>query len=129
MSSLVGPTGRIYAFEPSPRLLPQLSCTIGGMVNGRLLRLALSDSEQESNLYVPEGNDNMNASLAAWTGDKAGRVKVVKCVSMPLDRVIETERLEPPNFIKKCDVEGGELNHIPRSLGDPEQNNRSSDPV
>jgi len=106
-SSIVGPSGEVYAFEPSPRVIPALTRTIQGMDHTRLFLIALSDEDGDAELFVPEGGNNMNASLAFWT-DQAGEVTRVRCVRRALDSLMKTERLRPPSFIK-CDVEGGEL--------------------
>jgi FkbM family methyltransferase len=107
LSSIVGPSGRVCAFEPNPRLIPALTLTVVGMTNAKLFTLALSNSDGDADLFIPEGGNNMNASLAFWTGERRGRVTKTRCVRATVDRLVERQHLPVPNFIK-CDVEGAE---------------------
>lgn len=106
LSSLVGPAGHVYAFEPNPRLEPGLLRTIGGMTNATLFRFALSDQAGEAELFVAE-EDHSLTSLANWTG-RANTAREV-CEMITLDSLAEARGLRRPDFIK-CDVEGAELN-------------------
>ncbi|MGQ0543111.1 MAG: FkbM family methyltransferase [Blastocatellia bacterium] len=106
LSKLAGDHGRVYTFEPNRELLPSLRRTVGPISNVELLEIALSDSEGEMNLYVPE--DASMASLSDWTNGIAGEVHIVGCVMKRMDDLIENGTVPIPNFIK-CDVEGAEL--------------------
>ncbi len=62
LSHLVGPTGRVVAFEPNPRILPSLERTVKELDNVTLLPILLSNCSGKQTLYVPE--DDSMASLA-----------------------------------------------------------------
>ena len=107
LSRLIGPQGRLFAFEPNPELIPALKRTISELGNATLEELALSDKNSESLLFVPP--DDSMGSLADWTKDaEVGNSHTVSCREYRIDDLIEKGRLPQPNFIK-CDVEGAEL--------------------
>lgn len=106
LSKLAGDAGKVYAFEPNPKLHPSLRRTLDAIENVEFFDIALSDSEGELNLYVPE--DASMASLANWTDGIGGDVHTVKCELKRLDDLVESGELPLPQFIK-CDVEGAEL--------------------
>jgi FkbM family methyltransferase len=110
LSQLIGPQGRLHAFEPNPELVPALSCTISNLGNATLHTVALSDKNDESSLFVPP--DDSMASLTDWTLDTAlredGEPRVVTCQQHRMDDLLKDGVLPAPDFIK-CDVEGAEL--------------------
>lgn len=116
LSNLVGNNGQIFAFEPNPKLFPNLSRTVANLGNVKLFNIALSDETGEAVLFVPE--DQMMTSLADWTSadnlaewrKELGmrKVQTVKCKMRTLDEMIANDELPFPNFIK-CDVEGAEF--------------------
>lgn len=111
MSRLVGPQGKLFAFEPNAELLPALGYTIAQLGNAKLHPIALSNKDAESPLFVPP--DDSVASLADWTVaspvySQDGPSHVVTCSERRMDDLIETGTIPQPDFIK-CDVEGGEL--------------------
>jgi len=106
LSHLVGPTGRVIAFEPNPRILPSLERTVKERKNVTLLPIALSSFSGEQVLYVP-GDDSM-ASLADWTAGKHGEITRFVCETSTLDELARQGKIPEPDFIK-CDVEGAEL--------------------
>jgi len=114
LARLVGPRGRVVAFEPNPELLPLLERTLAALPNVTLHACALSDEHRESVLFVPP--DHTMASLADWTSaDPAGRGRAgggsrahtVPCRERRMDEILSAQGLPVPGFIK-CDVEGGE---------------------
>ena len=107
LSRLVGPTGRVYAFEPNPLLAQCLERTVAGLSNARLYGVALSDTEADAMLYIPA--DHTMASLADWTrGRSETSTQQVHCPQAALDAVIARDGLPVPDVVK-CDVEGAEL--------------------
>ena len=108
LSKLVGPNGRVVAFEPNPELIPSLSRTISSLCNAELHQLALSDLKSQTTLFVPE-NPEM-ASLADWTSERDDvlRAHPVTCEQRRLDDLIDEHVIPQPDFIK-CDAEGAEL--------------------
>ena len=116
LSRLVGPAGKVWAFEPNERLLPPLMKTVEGLGNTTLYPYALSDHAGESVLYVP--SDHTMGSLADYSSapDLAGwkeqiglsEARAVRCELRSIDGMVESGLIQPPDFIK-CDVEGAEL--------------------
>jgi FkbM family methyltransferase len=110
LSSLVGPQGKLHAFEPNTELVPALRCTLEDLGNATLHTIALSDKDDESVLYVPP--DDSMASLKDWTATNArggeGDRRLVTCQQRQMDDLVKDGLLPQPDFIK-CDVEGAEL--------------------
>lgn len=106
LSRLAGATGKVYAFEPNPELLPSLKRTIEPHDNVHLFPIALSDKDGQIDLFVPD--DASMASLSDWTNGIAGDVHTVKTQMRSMDALVAEEKLPLPDFIK-CDVEGAEL--------------------
>src|SRR6185503_6750143 len=114
LARLVGPRGRVVAFEPNTELLPLLERTLAAQPNVTLHACALSQESRESVLFVPA--DHTMASLADWTSsDPAGRGRAgggsrahtVPCRERRMDEILGVDGIPVPGFIK-CDVEGGE---------------------
>ncbi len=109
LSQLVGPEGKVYAFEPNEELLPNLRRTVAGLGNSVLHPLALSDESLEATLYVPEDHTMANLARDGWPVELAqGTVRLMTCEERRMDDLIAAGALPPPDFIK-CDVEGAEL--------------------
>lgn len=110
LSSLVGPQGKLHAFEPNTELVPALNCTLRELGNATLHTIALSDKDDESTLFVPP--DDSMASLKDWTPANAlgaeGERRHVICQQRRMDELVNDGTLPQPDFIK-CDVEGAEL--------------------
>ncbi len=108
-AELVGPTGRVLAFEPNPRMASLLrrNLTLNGMEDRVMVEevaLAGPDSGRVARLVVPEGSP-MNAHLQAdepeAATDAAGAMPLV--ATRPLDRHAALR----PDFIK-LDICGAE---------------------
>ncbi|KKU91488.1 MAG: Methyltransferase, FkbM family [Candidatus Jorgensenbacteria bacterium GW2011_GWA1_48_11] len=98
-SVLVGPTGRVFAFEPNP-------------FNLRFLKKNIASNQCpnvnviEAGVYDKSGRFPFSEGSNAFTGriDEAGKI-IVKTVS--IDEEVAGGRLPTPDFIK-IDVEGAE---------------------
>ncbi len=116
LSQLVGPNGRVIAFEPNPELIPPLRKTIAGLGNASLHTFALSDHAGEAIFYVPDDHSmgsladyTSDPSLASWKAEmQLGISKTLTCELKSIDSLVEVDAIPRPDFIK-CDVEGAEL--------------------
>jgi FkbM family methyltransferase len=99
LSRLVGPRGRVFAFEPNPSLGSTLAETCRDFGNAEFFNFALDIQSGALDFFVPE--DHTMGSLRNWTGLKTSRVRVEV-------RRLDSLQLPQPAFIK-CDVEGAEL--------------------
>ena len=107
LSSLAGPEGRVFAFEPNRELYPALARTVACLGNTALLTYALSDRTESAALFVPL--DHSMASLSDWTKGKfEAEAHSVPCELRRMDDLVGSGELPTPDFIK-CDVEGAEL--------------------
>jgi len=111
---VVGPTGRVVAFEPSPRNLAFLreNLSLNSITNVKVLDFAVSDSEGETRFFV--GNDPRVSKVTA-TGDITVRTTT-------LDHLMG--ELPMPDLIE-MDIEGAEYS----ALRGAEQLLRKSSPV
>jgi FkbM family methyltransferase len=106
LSELVGPGGRVCAFEANPERIPALRRTVHALANASVHPYALTDRAGTSTLFVPELHSC--ASLSDWTEGKAGPTRQVTCEQRRLDDLVAEDSLPRPDFLK-CDVEGAEL--------------------
>lgn len=105
LSELVGPSGRVYAFEPSPAVLPCLTKTVGRIHNTTLLPVALGERQSSASLFVPP--EASSASFADWTSWPEASKRRYEVQVDCLDRLVGEGLLALPDFFK-CDVEGAE---------------------
>jgi FkbM family methyltransferase len=103
MAQAVGPTGRVYAFEPVPDTYARLELcrSLNGFEQLQTLRLALGDEEGELELRW----DPRLAGQASVHGDEG--LSATAPVRR-LDELVRAGELAPPQLIK-IDVEGHEL--------------------
>jgi len=105
ISHLVGSQGKVFAFEPNPRLLKTLKRTVSHLSNTKLFSYALSDEQGEKTFFIPQ--DHLKSSLGDWT-KQWGVAHQVNCQTRRVDDLVREGVLPIPDFIK-CDVEGAEL--------------------
>lgn len=107
-SVLVGPGGRVIAFEPLPRNLCYLKAhlALNGVTNVSVVEAAVSDVNGE--VCFDEGPGHSMAHIAA-----AGSLKVA---SVRLDEMIFASDVPPPSVLK-VDVEGAEACVLSGALG------------
>jgi FkbM family methyltransferase len=113
LAGLVGPRGRVYAFEPNENAVRLLRASAAAYKNIRLLDVALGEAAGEAVLHIPE--QGVTASLRDLPGTRARQ----PCPVTTLDEFLAAEQPGPVVFVK-CDVEGAELPVLrgaARSLG------------
>jgi len=108
-SDLVGPSGRVHAFEPVPSTFARLSeaVQVAGCDNVTMNQLALGEIEKTASIFVP-GDDGGQAAFVRHQHGSWEKADVQECA-------VEVARLDDYangvsriDFIK-CDVEGAEL--------------------
>lgn len=103
---LVGPTGQVCSFEPLPQNAAAIrrNAELNGLAHLRPFEIALGSESRTEQLMVTEwdGGSALTTSAVAVSAIDQKAVAV-----RPLDEVIATEGLRPPNFVK-IDVEGAE---------------------
>jgi FkbM family methyltransferase len=111
LSSLVGPDGRVYAFEPILDTFEILQCVIQKvpLSNVASFNAALGSQSAECEMVIPNlGFTGYYWAHLARSGD-TGRREKVKVLT--LDQLWKSNTIPRLDFIK-CDVEGGELEVI-----------------
>jgi FkbM family methyltransferase len=111
-SNLVGPCGKVHAFEPSPKTCEMLRASLMARTvhdNIVLNCCAVGDACGSALLHTPAGDDGQ-ASLVehsdgSWLG--APEVLAEPCGVVTLDDYVEGQRLGQIDFVK-VDVEGAE---------------------
>jgi FkbM family methyltransferase len=107
-SKLVGPAGRVFAFEPSPREQKalRLNLLLNRCNNVSTQAVALGDEETEADFYVvSDQQTGFNSLRRPGISSPTTQVKVrVK----RLDDWLREARVDRVDFVK-LDVEGGEL--------------------
>ncbi len=105
----VGPTGRVFAFEPSPRERSALRLNViaNFFTNVTVESSALGDEEGDSELYLVEGPETGCNSLRPPVLVD-GTSRPVRVSITRLDRWLREHRVGRVDFIK-LDVEGAEL--------------------
>jgi FkbM family methyltransferase len=110
MADLIGPNGRLIAFEPNPVAAASAEATL--FVNGfssrsTVLRSAASDSTGQTSFSIPH-SEPKNARMvpAGYTSPDAHTIEVP---TVTIDEICRSER--KVDFIK-IDAEGGEYNIV-----------------
>jgi FkbM family methyltransferase len=101
---IVGSTGRVLAFEPSPYAFPRLQRMIhgNGLTQCTALNAGLSDREGELDLYWNPELRNHSPTMSPGGGTTHARVPV-----RPLDEVLSEQNIDGIDLMK-LDVEGHE---------------------
>jgi FkbM family methyltransferase len=104
-SGKVGQEGRVYSFEPTKKNLSSLQNHIHTNQIGNIIAepLAVSDKEQELNLFLDE--NKMNSGSATSYTDSFTKKETV--LSTSLDHYFANKKTPPVKLIK-IDIEGGE---------------------
>ena len=108
MSKYVGKDGKVFAFEPQPKLYNQLNKLLEHSNNNNvnLELLALSSSKGEATMVIPGKKTSPSASIN--NNKREGLGAKITVEKTTLDDYFCRQNQIPVNFIK-CDVEGHEL--------------------
>jgi FkbM family methyltransferase len=116
LARLVGPGGRVIAFEPNPRALPSLEAIAAREPGIEIHRVALSDAPGPAELHVPTLRRPVAspraihpmASLSVPRNRTEAAHETVAVEVQRLDDALGPDTERPISFVK-CDVEGHEL--------------------
>jgi FkbM family methyltransferase len=118
---LVGPAGKVYAFEPDPSnlALTQRNLTLNGLSNVTMIHAAIGEPCGEMELFLNDGTNShlpgvyvgANRETYARTETREASLKV-RCLS--LDDAHFVEGAGRPNIIK-IDIEGAEMLALPHT--------------
>jgi len=109
-SKLVGPTGRVIAFEPSPRERKRLMkhLRINGAHNVEVDNSALAAKTGETELYLA---DSLNDWCNSLRKPPNGAQQVVTVPTKTLDELVSQRNVSKIDLLK-LDIEGGELDAL-----------------
>ena len=109
LASLVGPSGRVYAFEPIPHVRAQLETNVTLNAFQSIVTIearALAESAGEVDFFVmPTAAPNQGMSSRYFFSESRGKVPVIQ---IKLDDWMRERGLTVLHFIK-MDIQGGEL--------------------
>ncbi len=105
-ATVVGPHGRVVAFEPGHQAFQELqeNIAINNFHQITAVPLAASDQEGTARLYLSKDQADTGANL--FQGGARGAWEEVRTI--PLDTFLKKNPYPPPQFLK-IDVEGAEL--------------------
>lgn len=116
---LVGPSGRVYAFEPEPDICEALqrSASANGFDHLHALQLALSNHDGELTFY--RARDGTASSLVPEApGHEARYERTLSTRVSTLDAIVAEQQIDPARIsLLKVDVEGEEPRTILGMLG------------
>lgn len=104
-SRLVGPTGRVIAFEPNESTLVKLRhhLRLNGADNVTVVPVGLADHDGHAEFHSVAGANSGASALRPLDDSVVTRIELAR-----LDRLVDEMDLPSPDFIK-MDVEGAEL--------------------
>jgi FkbM family methyltransferase len=102
----VGQRGRVFAFEPDPRVLASLEQSVEILGNVTLVPVALAD--RDGTMRFRPGLDAVGATGQLIDADRPSAGTWIEVPVLRGDSVVAREMAAPPNVVK-IDVEGFEL--------------------
>jgi len=111
-SRLVGPTGRVYAFEPIPQNLATLkhNIALNGLTNVVVVEKALSSRTGTAAMFVSPWSafHSLNVEGASKQDNHGAEAGEIVVETVTLDEFVQGEGVATPDLLK-IDVEGAEL--------------------
>lgn len=120
LSRMVGPDGRVIAFEPVPSNLAVLERRTSRLANVVCLGSALSDSDGQAEILVPIDTYRPSTGALEVTADQLADRSGLKRLTVGtemLDRIADGLLAGRKLSLIKCDVEGHELQVLQGSIG------------
>jgi FkbM family methyltransferase len=116
-SQIVGRSGRVVAIEPSPPTFGflQRNLSLNRVRNVRAVNVAVSDREEELDLFLHSENDSGSATGVHKWASQQGFVRGSRVRALPLNSILESGEIEAARLIK-IDVEGYEGHILPDLL-------------
>jgi len=105
-SDIAGPSGKVFAYEPSPVNLRRLNEAVGSLVNVTVVPVALG--EHEDVVIFEQGTDSLGATSRIVDKADGGSDRQVEVRLSSGDRLVSSGMVVSPNVIK-IDTEGFEL--------------------
>lgn len=104
----VGPSGRVFAFEPEPRNFELLTRNVAenGFTNVRLVNAAVSSTEGVMRLHLDDANFGAHSFEAGSVRTSSGRS--VEVATVLLDGFADEARVFEAGVLVKVDVQGAE---------------------
>jgi FkbM family methyltransferase len=104
---LVGPTGRVYAFEPAPENAEAIrrNAALNLVTNVTVVERAVSSRAGTARLQIV---DDQSWSRLEEFGAHPGTERVLEVETVAIDDLVQSGELPPPALVK-IDVEGAEL--------------------
>lgn len=104
-AALKARSGRVFAFEPLPRLAQLMRSTIeiNRLNNITLEEAALAEFDGESDFFISKTHNGMHNMIRAYEGDERTKVKTVS-----LQKFCEMHKINKIDFLK-LDCEGAEF--------------------
>lgn len=103
LSRMVGPGGRVYAFEPAPDTLRYLRANTRRRRNVEVCPCAISDREGQATFYLHPVSCASNSLV-----DLAESARQVDVPLTSLDRFVDSHNIRQVDLVK-IDIEGGEI--------------------
>jgi FkbM family methyltransferase len=111
-SRLVGPQGRVYAFEPVPQNLATLkrNVALNGLTNVVVVEKALSSSTGTAEMFVSPWSafHSLNVAGASKQENHGPQSGAIVVQTIALDEFVHGDGVRAPDLVK-IDVEGAEL--------------------
>lgn len=117
MSRMVGPAGRVFAFEPVPSTFALLVENLGrlGVTNVQAFPYAVSDRDARITMSIPAWDHGAPNYYMAHVNATSGEGEQVEVESRRIDSVLPATPSRVA--VVKCDVEGHELAVLRGALG------------